>query len=159
MRVLTFLIVLTVITVVSFIFTSCKNSKDENNNALLTESYNKKQEHPGKKLMETHCYLCHDATKTEEERLAPPMIAIKKRYIFKDTSKEEFINDMQRWIKDPNEKDAKMFGAVRRFGAMQKLPYAEDVIEQIADYMFDNDIEQPEWFDAHYNQMRGNMKK
>ncbi|GAA3589745.1 hypothetical protein GCM10022396_03890 [Flavivirga amylovorans] len=139
--------------------TSCKNSKDENNRTL-TESYNKPlQEHPGKKLMETHCYLCHDASTGEEERLGPPMIAIKKRYIFKDTSKDEFIKDMQDWIKNPNEKDAKMFGAVKRFGVMQKLPYPEDVIEQIGDYMFDNDIEQPEWFEEHYKQMRRNMKR
>ncbi|MDO5981233.1 c-type cytochrome [Flavivirga spongiicola] len=142
-----------------FIFTSCKNSKDENKKTL-TESYSKThQEHPGKKLMEMHCYLCHDATRTEDERLGPPMIAIKKRYIFKDTSKEEFINDMQSWIKNPNEKDAKMFGAVRRFGVMQKLPYSEDDVELIADYMFDNEIEEPEWFEEHYKQMRGNMKR
>ncbi|NMH86153.1 c-type cytochrome [Flavivirga sp. Y03] len=137
----------------------CKKTKDENNKTL-SESYNKVlQEHPGKKLMETHCYLCHDATKTEEERLAPPMIAIKKRYIFEDTSKEVFINDIQKWIKNPNEKDAKMFGAVRRFGVMQKLPYSEEDIEQIADYMFDNEIEQPEWFEEHYKQMKKGMKR
>ncbi|MDO5970061.1 hypothetical protein Q4Q35_09590 [Flavivirga aquimarina] len=141
-----------------FIITACKKPKGENSK-ILTESYGQKlQEHPGKKLMETYCYLCHDATKSEEERLAPPMIAIKKRYIFEGTSKEEFINDMQRWIKNPNEKDAKMFGAVRRFGVMQKLPYPEEDIRQIADYMFDYDIEQPEWFEEHFNQMRGKNK-
>ncbi len=153
MKVLAFFIVF------FFMVIGCKKTKDESNKTL-SESYNRAlQEHPGKKLMETHCYLCHDATKTEEERLAPPMIAIKKRYIFEDTSKEAFINDMQRWIKNPNEKDAKMFGAVRRFGVMQKLPYKEEVIEQIADYMYDNEIEQPEWFEEHYKQMRRNMKR
>lgn len=142
-----------------FMFTSCKHFKDEHNKTL-TESYNKElQEHPGKKLMETYCYVCHDATKTEDERLGPPMIAIKKRYIFKDTSKEEFISDMQEWIKNPNAKDAKMFGAVQRFGVMPKLPYPEEDIKQIADYVFDYDIEQPEWFEEHFNQMRGNRLK
>ena len=85
------------------------------------------------------------------------MIAIKRRYILKDTSKEAFIADMQNWVKNPNEKDAKMFGAVRRFGVMQKIPYPEETIEKIAEYIYDYDIEQPVWFEAHYNKMRGNM--
>ncbi len=142
-----------------FVFTSCKKMKSKDYK-VLTQLYERNtQVHPGKKLMETHCYICHDATASEDRRLAPPMIAIKKRYIFKGTTKEEFISTMQEWIKNPNEKDAKMFGAVRRFGVMQKLPYPEQDIKQIADYMFDNKIEQPEWFDAHYNQMRGNKKE
>lgn len=137
-------------------FSSCKNSKDENYK-ISTEFYAKdtQEEHPGKKLMEIYCYACHDATTVEEKRLAPPMIAIKRRYIFNDTSKEEFINEMQNWIKNPNEKDAKMFGAVKRFGVMLKVPYPEKDIEQIADYIFDNEIDQPKWFEAHFNQNRG----
>ncbi len=153
MKIVTFLLVFI------FMFIGCKKTKDETNQTL-TESYNKNsQEHPGKKLMEIHCYVCHDVTRPEDKRLAPPMVAIKKRYIFQNTSKESFINDIQKWIKNPNEEGAKMFGAVRRFGVMQKLPYPEDVIEQIADYMFDNEIEQPEWFEEHYKQMRGQIKK
>lgn len=113
--------------------------------------------HPGKQLMKIYCYTCHDATTAEENRIAPPMIAIKKHYIFKDTSKEEFIADMQNWMKNPNEKDAKMYGAVKRFGVMQKSFYPEETITKIAEYIYDYDIEQPAWFDAHYNQRQGNM--
>ena len=124
---------------------------------LGTEIKTEAQNHPGKKLLETNCYVCHDATTTEDKRLAPPMIAIKRRYIYKDTSKEEFIADIQKWTKNPNEKDAKMFGAVRRFGVMQKLNYPEDVVAQIADYVYTSNIAQPEWFEAHYNQ-NGRMR-
>jgi len=46
-----------------------------------------------------------------------------------------------------------MFGSVRRFEVMQKLPYPEETIGQIADYIYDNDIEQPDWFQEHYEQM------
>lgn len=119
----------------------------------------KDQTHPGKKLMETHCYACHNATTSESDRIAPPMIAIKMRYINGSTTKKEFIADMQKWIKNPVESNIKMYGAVKRFGIMQKLPYSENVIEQIADYMFDNDIEQPEWFQEHFNQNRGGMRQ
>lgn len=146
---------LLIIGLLGLLFTGCNNTNAKVSYAEKTNDYKKDTIHPGKKLMETYCYACHDATTNEDSRLAPPMIAIKRRYIFKDTSKEEFIKDMQNWVKNPTEKNAKMFGAVRRFGVMQKLPYPEKDIEQIADYIYDYDIEQPEWFEAHYKQRGG----
>lgn len=143
----------------SFLFISCNNSNTRVSYAIKNNDVKTDSIHPGKKLMEVYCYACHDAITTEENRLAPPMIAIKRRYIFKDTSKEEFIADMQNWVKNPTEKNAKMFGAVRRFGVMQKLPYPEETIEQIAEYMYDYEIEQPEWFEEHFKQMGGNRFK
>ncbi|MBX2926438.1 MAG: hypothetical protein KF852_01265 [Saprospiraceae bacterium] len=38
--------------------------------------------HPGKKLMETNCYLCHSPAAPEQEgRIGPPMVAIKAYYM------------------------------------------------------------------------------
>ena len=48
-----------------------------------------------------------------------------------------------------------MFGAVKRFGVMPKQAFPEETIKQIADYMFEFEIEQPEWFDKHYDQEHG----
>ncbi|MEO9570505.1 MAG: DUF3365 domain-containing protein [Polaribacter sp.] len=133
---------------------SCKNSE--------RPSYSKKnltsKEHVGKRLMETNCYICHNPTATEDNRIGPPMIAIKRHYKKDNTTKEEFINAMQTWIKNPTNENAKMFGAVKRFGLMPKQIFPKETIEQIADYMFDNEIEQPEWFEEHYNKERGNSK-
>ena len=132
----------------------CENSKKADYKAATNFQIEKNQTHPGEKLMKAHCYACHNATTNEENRVAPPMIAIKKRYIFKNTTKQQFISDMQDWIKNPSEEKAKMYGAVNRFGVMSKMYYPEDVIEKIADYMYDNEIEQPEWFEEHYKQNR-----
>tara|TARA_R110000868_G_scaffold109952_2_gene298428 strand:- start:275 stop:742 length:468 start_codon:yes stop_codon:yes gene_type:complete len=145
-----------IVAVIVLLFVGCNNS-NKMSYAKLNPNTIQDSIYPGKRLMETNCYACHNATTTEENRIAPPMIAIKRRYILKDTSKEAFIADMQNWVKNPNEKDAKMFGAVRRFGVMQKIPYPEETIEKIAEYIYDYDIEQPVWFEAHYNKMRGNM--
>ncbi|SFZ91449.1 hypothetical protein SAMN05428642_10272 [Flaviramulus basaltis] len=146
-------------TLLILIFVGCKNSEKENYTTSINFLVEKTQTHPGEKLMKAHCYACHNATTSEENRVAPPMIAIKKRYIFKDTSKEEFINDMQQWIKNPTEENAKMYGAVKRFGIMSKMYYPENIIEKIADYMYDNEIEQPEWFEEHYKENRGQRFK
>ena len=141
--------------------TACKNSNNNQSYTTQTQVTNVKKDtvHPGEKLMKVYCYSCHDATTSEDLRLAPPMIAIKRRYIFKDTSKEEFISDIQEWIKNPTEKNAKMYGAVKRFGVMPKMYYPEDIIAKISDYMYDNDIEQPEWFEEHYRQNMGDRNR
>ena len=137
---------------IPFLF-GCKDSKKP--------SYSKKndvsemQNHPGKKILETNCYVCHNPTTPEENRIAPPMIAIKKRYSMGNNSKEAFIKSIQDFVKNPTEENAKMYGAVKRFGVMPKQVFPEETIKQIADYMFEFDIEKPEWFDEHFNEQHG----
>ena len=144
---------LTLLIVISFIF-SCKDSKRPSYSKKKIEA--KTQSHPGKKLMEANCYVCHSPSASEDNRIAPPMIAIKKRYSMGNTSKEAFINSIQDFIKNPIEDNAKMFGAVKRFGVMPKQGFPEETIKQIADYMYEFDIEKPEWFEDHYNEEHGN---
>lgn len=133
---------------------SCNNSKNKEYSALVNKQDTNK--HPGKKLMETNCYTCHSPSASQEDRIGPPMIAIKKHYLNDDTTKEQFIAAMQSWIKNPNAEDAKMFGAVKRFGVMPKQAFPEETIKQIADYMYDFEIDQPEWFESHFNEEKGN---
>lgn len=141
---------LTLLIVLAFIF-SCKDSNKPTYSKKKTALNTNVQEHPGKKLLQTNCYVCHSPEATEDSRIAPPMIAIKKHYINDDTTKEAFIKSMQNWIKNPTQENVKMYGAVKRFGLMPKQAFPEKTIEQISDYMFDNDIEKPEWFDDHHN--------
>lgn len=136
---------------------SCNNSK-KFSDVSQEVSYTSQKSHPGKALMEKNCNICHSPSATHDNRLAPPMIAVKKRYINSETSQEEFYILMRDWLNNPNEKNAKMFGAVRKFGVMLKVDYTEEVIKQIADYIYNNEIEQPEWFDEHYNNQKGNRK-
>ncbi|WP_407556906.1 DUF3365 domain-containing protein [Winogradskyella sp. 4-2091] len=135
---------------------SCNSNKKDPYSAANKEVAAK--EHPGKKLMETNCNICHSPAATQQNRIGPPMIAIKRHYIDSGTTKEEFVSAIQAWIKNPNAKDAKMFGAVKRFGVMPKQAYPEKTIEQISEYLYDFEIEQPDWFEAHYNEEMGNRK-
>lgn len=147
--------ILTVL-IISIIFVSCKNeTKDEN---YKKQSKVTSEVHPGKKIMETQCYVCHNPETEHDSRIAPPMIAIKKHYIDKNTTKDEFIAAMQQWIKTPSDSIAKMPGAIRKFGIMPFASYAESDIEQIADYMYDNAIEEPSWFQEHYDEEHGKGK-
>ena len=54
------------------------------------------EQHPGKKIMEMQCYVCHNPATPEENRIAPPMIAIKNHYkkiiLVKKISSKKFKN-------------------------------------------------------------------
>ena len=132
------------IVLTGLIFLSCKEQTQDKSDYLVANNISQSSEHPGKKLLETYCYACHNPTTSHDNRLDPPMIAVKNHYIDNDTTKEDFIKFIQAWIKNPNKEDAKMFGAVRHFGVMVKQPFSEDDIKLIADYMFDHNLEQPE---------------
>ena len=138
-----------VIFLLMVVFFSCKYSENENTNQELV--LKTKTIHSGKKLMEVNCYVCHNPNTKHEDRIAPPMIAIKTHYLSDKTTKEEFIADIQEWIKKPSEETSRMPGAIRNYGLMPYAPYPEETIKQIAEYMFENDLEQPEWFQDHFN--------
>ena len=107
--------------------------------------------HDGKKLMETHCYLCHSPSAKENEgRIAPPMIAIKARYLMDYDTKEDFVKAISNFVENPTEDNTKMHGAVKKFGVMPKQVFPENTVAQIADFMFDYQIEEPTWFKEHW---------
>lgn len=141
-------------------FVSCQTSEKPNYSKIsedfLAQKTEQLQEHPGKKLMETNCYVCHNPTANHENRIAPPMIAVKKHYISSKTTKVEFKTALQDWIENPTKENSKMRGAVKKFGVMPKTPYPKKTIDLIADYMFDNDIDKPEWFQEHSKSMKKN---
>ena len=148
-----FVLILTLV-----VLLSCQEKKDKN--------YAKISENPkaeivdsleGKKLMETHCYLCHSPKAAENEgRIAPPMVAIKARYIDKEGyNKEEFIKHFIEFVKNPTEDKALMHGAVKKHGLMPKQDFPEGSAAKIASFLFDYQIEEPEWFKDHW-QSHGN---
>jgi cytochrome c553 len=138
---------------------ACKNNPSEKTIKVSDDLIINKTSHPGKKLMETNCYVCHSPDASLEDRIGPPMIGIKKNYTSENSTKEAFIKNIQNWIKNPTKETAKMQEAVKRFGVMPITIYTEETIKQIADYMYDYEIEQPEWFKAHYNELHGIEEK
>lgn len=132
---------------------SCQTEVKKNKNTYFSRIV-KIKEHPGKKLMETNCYVCHSPSASHDKRIAPPMIAIKKHYISKSTTKEEFKTALLNWINNPSKENSKMKGAIKKFGVMPKTPFPEETILLIADYMFDNKIDKPKWFKMHQKKMK-----
>ncbi len=150
---------LSIIFTISLILVSCKKQNTVAYQPASKVEQLKPIPHKGKKLMEQKCYVCHSPNASMTERLAPPMIAVKKHYISDEMPKKKFAAAIWNWIENPSEENSKMRGAVRRFGVMPYLEFNKEEIESIANYVFDNEIEQPEWFEKHYSEMRGKKNK
>lgn len=128
---------------------SCNQKKDNTYQEVSAFNYDPEE---AKELMEKHCYLCHSPSAAEEEgRIAPPMVAIKARYIDKEGyTREEFIQHVSDFVTNPTDDKALMYGAVRKFGVMPKQVFPDSAAMKIAAFMFDYKIEQPTWFKEHW---------
>lgn len=65
-------------------------------------------------------------------------------------TKEDFVKAISSFVENPTKEHAKMRGAVRNFGVMPKQVFPENTVEQIADFMFHYQIEEPSWFKEHW---------
>lgn len=107
-------------------------------------------------LLKTKCYACHAVnTKSHDEIIAPPMAAVKRRYLMMYPEKEEFVQAITQWAKDPREERAIMKGAITKFKVMPYQSFHEGDLVKIATYLYEEEIEVPAWFPEHEKQMHG----
>ncbi|MDP3357770.1 MAG: c-type cytochrome [Lutibacter sp.] len=135
----------------TLVFISCDEKKQEpsaNTIAAIVTSQNQSE---GYILMKNNCYACHSVTsKSHDEIIAPPMAAIKRRYKMSYNSKEEFVNAFTDWALNPTKENALMRGAVMQFNVMPKQAFKKEDLEKIAAYIYDNELEKPDWFEKHF---------
>ncbi|MBO6607363.1 c-type cytochrome [Psychroserpens sp.] len=141
------------ILVLSLFVLGCKQSRNDNQQEISYARVN--DGHPGKKLMETQCYICHNPKSSHDDRIAPPMIAVKNHYLEDGMSRSEFVESIQNWIKHPTKENVKMPGAVRKFGIMPKQTFSEADIQMISEFIYNNELEEPSWFRNHRRQNHG----
>ena len=107
----------------------------------------------GKELFEKECYTCHNPKDQQNELIAPPMMAIKNHYLKATTSRDQFVNEIMNWVKKPSRERSRMPVALNKFGIMPYQSFPEETVTQIAEYLYDNEIEKPDWF--HNREGRG----
>ena len=107
----------------------------------------------GKQLFESLCMSCH--TTSGPPTLAPPVFGVKNHVLRAYPQREDFIDYIVQWVKQPNASRALMPGAVRRFGEMPALPYPEDQVRKIAEFLYDSNLTIPDWYQQHYEQEHG----
>lgn len=140
-----------------FFFVGCSEKKQDTSIKIAEANISVQIQSDGYTLLKNNCYACHSVTtKSHDEIIAPPMIAIKRRYKMNYNTKEEFVNAITNWALNPTKEHALMRGAVMQFNVMPKQPFIKDDLIKIADYMYDNELEKPEWFENHFNEQHPN---
>ena len=150
-----------VILLVSIItlFTSCNQNNEKKEYVNLAKNIetiartNNIEE--GYTLMKNNCYACHNPnTKSHDDIIAPPFKAVKMHYTKEYDNKKDFVNAVVNWVQNPEEDKILMPGAVKRFKIMPELPLKTEQLEKIAAYIYDNEVEQPDWMPAHMKEMQ-----
>ncbi|MDD5152115.1 MAG: c-type cytochrome [Flavobacterium sp.] len=145
-----------IVAILLVLFTSCKNQKSSEDFGIsATTSSTENSE--ALALFQQKCYACHSViTKSHSEIIAPPMIAVKKRYSMQYDNKEDFVNAVVAYASDPKVENALMPGAIDKFKPMPKQAFEEKDLRKIATYIYENQIETPVWFEDHFQQNHKN---
>jgi cytochrome c553 len=113
----------------------------------------------GFNLLDKNCFSCHSPKGAHDARIAPPMVAIKKHYIDEETTLDAFSADLIAFVQNPSAASSKMPGAVEKFGVMPKMEFSEKDLLDIAAYIFESELEEPEWFEERYQQERKRFRE
>lgn len=100
----------------------------------------------GFEILESNCISCHSAKGTFDDRIAPPLASVKKRYLMDNVSKEEFIASFVSFVENPTLEKSKMTNAVEKFNLMPKMGYSKDQITAVAEYIYANEVQNEDWY-------------
>uniref|UniRef100_UPI00404B916C c-type cytochrome n=1 Tax=Fulvivirga sp. TaxID=1931237 RepID=UPI00404B916C len=110
------------------------------------------------KLMAANCYVCHNPNSSSHDViLAPPFFAVKKHYLQATDDRTEFVNGMTAFVSNPNKESALMKGPIGRFGLMPKTALNDEDIRAIVEFIYDNEIQAPSWFEGHAKEKHGKL--
>lgn len=107
----------------------------------------------GKSLFESLCMSCHIVS--GQPTVAPPVFGMKNHVIQAYPGRDEFIDYVVRWVKQPDASKSLMPGAVSRFGVMPALVYPEEQVREIAAFLYDTNFKMPGWYRKHYEAEHG----
>lgn len=100
--------------------------------------------------------VCHVAE--GRPTIAPPIFAVKNHIIAEHPERDDFVQRVISWVKSPDEEKALMPGAIRKFGLMPAMPQlSDDDLQAVAEYLYDTDMNLPEWYKEHYKEEHGEL--
>lgn len=121
--------------------------------AVLANSEIKQGEH----LYKKNCSSCHGLSggMDMKQRVAPPIAGVRLHYINIHPDKASFVAAVSNWLDKQDENKSLMRGAIRRFNIMPPISVSKEDALKIAYYIYAGDLEKPEGFDKHVEEMHG----
>jgi len=88
-------------------------------------------------LFHGNCVTCHFEL---QEKSAPAMIEVQKRYKQAFPHKKEFVHYMSTWVLHPNAASSIMQDAIEKHGLMPELAFEKETLAEICGYIYDTDF-------------------
>lgn len=111
----------------------------------------------GEAVYKSVCMACHVAEGMPT--VGPPIFAVKNHVLGAYPEREAFIKQVTEWVKAPDEKNALMPGAIRKFGLMPATELPDEELQAVAEFLYDSDMSLPDWYKEHYAAEHGEMPK
>jgi len=134
------------VTIISLVLLNCSNKKKEEakrNQAYKSVTEESKINPKGYELMKTNCFVCHMEKPDPSKRgqmIAPPMLRVQEHYKPSYPNKEEFVQAVIAWVKNPSEDKVMMPGAVRKFNLMPKIVVKDEDLKLITETLYEIDF-------------------
>ncbi|MEN9841590.1 MAG: hypothetical protein RL376_1390 [Verrucomicrobiota bacterium] len=113
----------------------------------------------GRQLVTTYCIACHANKDTQTEQqtaLAPPLWAVRTRYLKQYPERAAFVEAMVSYILKPDAAKSHMPGAIDKFGIMTPLPFPPELLKDAATAIFEAEgVSAPTWWADHQQSGRG----
>ncbi len=88
-------------------------------------------------LFHGNCTTCHFENKAVS---APSVAEFKKQYKLAFPKKDDFINNIAKWVQHPNTKTSLMNDAIKKYKLMPELGFDLDTLKQISEYIYDTNF-------------------
>ncbi len=89
---------------------------------------------PGEMLFNQHCGSCHTIMPPPEK--APPVYGISRHYGMRYSKRDQFVDAIVRYVKDPANTVALMPLAKKEFGEMAPIVLPDETLKKIADFIY-----------------------
>ena len=124
--------------------TACTNKPDAEKDTTYTE-FELAEVVSAKENIETVCYACHSPSASPDDRFAPPLEVAKRNYLSDTAGRDEFVEKMVQFVLYPTAEQSVLHSDVEQYGLMDPVGFSEDDVRAIAEYIYDNELEKPDW--------------
>ncbi|MDH3355053.1 MAG: cytochrome c [Chromatiales bacterium] len=122
----------------------------------FSASVNAQSNEKGREIFKSLCMTCHKIERSPQQ-VAPPIFAMKDHYLRKHPDKASFVHAVTNWLIKPSKDKALMPGAIRKFNLMPKPAVSTDEAAQVATFLFELNLNEPDWYQKHYKQDHPNQ--
>ncbi len=140
-----------------FLMVSCVNNKSTESVTSLKE-IQPEQLSEGFRLLENSCFSCHNPNPTLGNKIAPSFAEIKKNYIGKNSTQNQFEENVIQFVNNPIKENSKIKGAIDKYGSMPKLSFSTKQLKAIAYYIYNTNIESVDWYKNQYKKEKLKLK-